>query len=186
MSLSAVNVNVAITGAAYAAAAGATVTAPTTASSVLDTDLKDLGYLSEDGIEEQYSEDTTEIQAWQGGAVVRKVISSSEASFHFTMIENKREVVELFHKGSVMDDDGSTGWKIDVLTPNGERRAFVFDVVDGADIIRIYVPNGEVTERGSISYVGTDAIGYEVTVTAYPTNGVVCTKFSNKASWATA
>jgi hypothetical protein len=186
MSTSSANVDVALTGAVYASAAGATVTPPTTAVSSLDTDLVDMGYISDDGVEEAYSEDTTDIKAWQGGAVVRKVISSSEATFKFTMIENKREAVELFHKGSSVVSDGSSGWKLDVLTPTADHRVFVLDVIDGDVHERIYIADGEVTERGSVTYKSDTAIGYEVTITAYPNNGVVCTKFSDSAAWATA
>lgn len=186
MSLVSANVNIAITGAVYASAAGTTVTAPTTATSVLDTDLDDLGYISEDGITESYNDSTSEIKAWQGGAVVREVISGSKATFEFEMIENKREAAELYHKGSVVETDGATGWKMDIMTPAADRRVFVFDVIDGTDHIRIYVPNGEVTTRGDIVYKSDDKIGYHVTVTAYPTDGVVATKFTDKSSWATA
>lgn len=185
MSSVAANVNVAITGAVYASAAGSTVTAPTTAISSLDADLADLGYISDDGVEENYDEDTTEITAWQGGAVIRRVISSSEATFKFAMLENKREVVELYHKGSTVVTDGSSGWKMDIMTPQADRRAFVIDVLDGSDHLRIYIPDGEVTERESIGYTTDGAIIYGVTITAYPNNGLVATKFTDKASWAT-
>lgn len=186
MALTAANVNVALTGAVYASEAGDTVTAPTTAVVALDTDLVDLGYIGEDGITEQYEEDTTEVRAWQGGAVVRTMISSSAARFSWQMIENKREVVELYHKGSIMESDGATGYKIEIMTPTGDRRAFVLDVIDGTDHIRIWIPDGEVTERGEINYSSSSQIGYPVTVTAYPNNNIVAVKFSDKASWAPA
>ena len=183
MSQVAANVNVALTGAVYATEPGDTVTAPTTAVIALDTDFEDLGYVSEDGVTEQYEEDTTEIRAWQGGAVVRQMISSSAARFSFTMIENKQATVELYHKGSTMESDGATGFKIDVMAPTGERRSFVIDVIDGTDHLRIYIADGEVTERGEIVYSSSTAIGYPVTITAYPNDGVVCTKFSDKTAW---
>jgi hypothetical protein len=183
MATSAANVQVAVTGAVYASGAGTTVTAPTTATSTLDTDLIDLGYIGEDGVVEHYEEDTTEIKAWQGGAIVRTMISSSKATFAFTMIENKEATVELYHKGSIMATDGGTGFKIDVKTPNADPRVFVIDVLDGTEHIRIYIPLGEVTERGDITYANEEAIAYPVVVTAYPNNGVVCTKFSDIAAW---
>lgn len=186
MSTVAANVNVAITGAVYASEAGSTITAPTTATSVLDTDLQEMGYISEDGITESYNDSTSEIKAWQGGAIVREVISGSKATFEFEMIENKRETAELYHKGSVVESDGATGWKMDIMTPAADPRSFNFDVLDGSDHIRIFVELGEVTERSDITYKSDDKIGYHVKVTAYPVNGVVATKFTDKSSWATA
>lgn len=184
MSLVPGNVKVAITGAVYAPPVGATVTAPTTATSALDADLVDLGYIDENGVEEEYSEDTTEIKAWQGGAVVREVISSSKATLKFAMLENKKAVVELYHKGSSIVTDGATGHKIDVMTPAADRRPFVIDVLDGTEHLRIYVPVGEVSERDPIGYTTDGAIIYGVKITCYPTSGVVLTKFSDSAAWA--
>lgn len=186
MSTSAANVNVAITGAVYASAAGDTPDAPTTAVETLDVLFADLGYVSDDGVTESYDDDTTEIKAWQGGATVRVITSSSKATLKFVLIENKREAIELYHKGSVMVSDGATGYKIDVMVPTPDRRSFVLDVIDGDDHERIYVADGEVTDRGDIVYKTDTEIGYEVTVTMYPVNGVLCTKFSDKASWAPA
>lgn len=183
MATVAANVQVAVTGAVYVSGAGTTVTAPTTAASTLDTDLIDVGYISEDGIVEHYEEDTTEIKAWQGGAIVRTMISSSKATFAFTMIEMKEVTLELYHKGSVIASDGGSGFKIIVMTPNADRRVFVFDIVDGTEHIRIYIPDGEVTERGDITYASEDAIAFPVTITAYPNSGVVCIKFSDIANW---
>lgn len=171
MALDSTNVLIGSTGAAYVGPTG--TAAPTAADDVLNAAFKDLGYLSDDGVVETYDDTTDEITAWQGAAVVRRVISSSSATIAFTMIETKKDTLELFHKGSTMSGD-----QLDVLGANSDRRSFVVDVQDGDDIIRIYVANGEVTERGEITYANNgDALGYPVTITAYPVNGVVLTKF---------
>lgn len=186
MSQVAGNVDVAVTGAVYATKKGDVADAPTTAIETLDVLFADLGYISDDGVTESYNDDTTEIKAWQGGTIVRTIISGSKATLKFKMIENKREALELYHKGSVVVSDGDTGWKIDVMTPTPDRRSFVVDVIDGDDVERIYIADGEVSSRSDITYKSDEEIGYEVEITMYPNNGVVCTKFSNKASWATA
>lgn len=180
------NVNVAVTGAVYGSGAGTTPAAPTTSVSVLDMLFADLGYISSDGIVEGYADTTTEIKAWQGGTVVRTIISGSTATLKFAMIESKREVMELFHKGSVMVSDGDVGFKIDIMMPTPDARSFVVDVIDGNDHERIYVANGEVSARADVTYKSDQEKKYEVTITMYPVNGVVCTKFSDKASWAPA
>jgi hypothetical protein len=186
VSTNASNVDVAVTGAVYATANGDTAAAPTTAVSALDVLFADLGYISDDGITESYNDDTSEIKAWQGGTIVRTIISGSKATLKFQMIENKREVVELYHKGSVVVSDGATGYKMDVMVPTPDRRSFVVDVIDGDDHERIYIADGEVSSRSDIVYKSDTQIGYEVEITMYPNNGVVCTKFSDKASWAPA
>lgn len=186
MSTSSANVNVAVTGAVYGTANGDAPTPPTTAISTLDVLFADLGYISDNGITEAYNDTTTEIKAWQGGTIVRTVISASKATIKFMMIENKREAAELFHKGSVVVSDGSTGYRMDVMVPSPDRRKFVLDIIDGNDHLRIYIADGEVSNRSDITYKSDTQIGYEVEITMYPVAGVVCTKFSDKASWAPA
>jgi 1,2-phenylacetyl-CoA epoxidase catalytic subunit len=99
------------------------------------------------------------------------------------MIESKASTLELFHKGSTMEEI-TDGYKIDVKSPNVVRKKFILDVLDGSTHLRIYVPDGEVTERGEITYVNDETISYNVTVTCYPVNDVVLSKFSDDAYWA--
>lgn len=188
MALDPDNVRVALTGAVYTAPKG--TEAPTDATSPFGEDWQDLGYLSDDGVEEAYADDVTDIVAWQGGAIVRKVISGTDATFSFTCIETNKTVLELYHKGSTVETTPGLGGdpdvhSMDVKVAQPDRRAFAFDVVDGDEHIRIIIPDGEVTERGAIVYQNAEPIGYELTITAYPdSSGVLCTKLSNSASWA--
>lgn len=178
MALDPANVRVAVTGAVYAAPVG--TTAPTDSTTAYGAGWIDLGWVSEDGIEETHNDDSKEIKGWQGGATIRRVISSSSTEFKFTLLESNPDVLELFHKG---DTVGSN--KILVHSPDPDERAFGFDVVDGSNHLRIIIARGEVTDRGAIKYVSADAVGYELTVTAYPdADGLVLTKFSDDTDWA--
>lgn len=181
MSLLADNVRVGVTGEVSVAPVG--TAAPTTAVSSLNAAFIGLGYVSEDGVTEAYEDTIEDIVAWQGATVVRSTTTESKATLQFVLIETKGEVLELFHKGSAVSVVSAGQWKIDVETPSADPRAFVLDVLDGSKHIRIYVPNGEVSDRGEIVYANGQAIGYDVTITAYPSNGVVLTKFSDDASW---
>lgn len=186
MALSASNVRVAVTGAVYVAPTGTTL--PTTAAASLDGEFVDLGYVSEDGVTEAYEDESTDIKAWQGGATVRTVITGSTATLAFTMVETKADVLELFHKNSSVVSDGSTGYKMNVVQPTVDKRVFVLDVVDGTEEVRIVVPSGEVTERGEIVYKNDEPVGYQVTITCYPTTqgadaNTVLVKLSGDAAW---
>lgn len=163
MALNSENVRVGVSGAAYVAPL--TATAPTTATSALGVDFKDLGYLSDAGITETRDRSTNQIRAWQNSALVREPVTESSITFNFTLIETKKETVEQYY-GATVAADGSI--KIDPGKTGG-RKSFVFDVIDGTKIIRIYVPNGEITEVGDTTYVNGDPIGYELTVTGYAT-----------------
>jgi len=186
MALQSEEVRVAITGEAFVAP---TATAsPTTAVTPLDAAFTGLGYVNSDGVVEAYEESTSDIVAWQNGAIVRKIISQSEARLTLTLIQTNKDVLELYHKGSLVVSDGATGARLDVLSPSPDPRSFVFDVIDNDRHIRIYVERGEVMERGEITYATEDAISYNVMITCYPVddgagNSVVLTKFSDDPAW---
>jgi len=176
------NVRVGITG--EMSVAPVATAAPTTSTSSLNAAFVGLGYVSEDGVTETYDDTVEDIVAWQNATVVRSTTTESKATLQCTLIETKGEVLELFHKGSSVEVVSAGQWKIDVLAPTSDPRAFVLDVLDGTKHIRIYVANGEVTERGEIVYANGQPVGYDVTITCYPdSSGVVLTKFSDDASW---
>lgn len=182
MSLNAPAVRIGITGELYAGPT--TATAPTDSSSSLDPDFVGMGYVSEDGVTETYDDTVEDIVAWQNATVVRSTTTDSKATLQMTLIETKGKVLELFHKGSSVEAAGSGQWKIDVKAPDTDRRSFVLDVIDGSKHLRIYVPDGEVTERGEITYANGEPISYQITITCYPdSNNVVLTKFSDDANW---
>lgn len=170
MALDSTNVRVAVSGAVYVGAT--TETAPTSTSTALGTGWTDLGYVSADGIAEATSRSTNQIRAWQDASLVREVVTEATYKLTFTLLETKAEVLELYY-GSAL----STGVLSGDPAATGGRKSFVLDVVDGADIERIYIPSGEITEVGERTLASGDAIGYQVTVTAYAKNGVTFKKF---------
>lgn len=156
------NVAVAITGSAYVGAT--TVTAPTTAVSALNVGFAELGYISADGITETRDRSTNQIRAWQGADLVREVVTESTATFKFTLLEATKDVVELFYGSSVA---GATG-SVDVNpSSTGGRKSFVLNAVDGAKVIRLYIPSGEVLSVEPVAYVNGDPVSFGITVTAY-------------------
>jgi hypothetical protein len=161
VSLKAENVRVAVTGAVYNAPK--TAERPATATEALSADHKDLGYVGDGGVTETRDRSTNQIRAWQNGALVREPVTESTIRYNFILLETKKETIELYY-GTKVAADGSV--KINP-SKTGGRQSFVIDVIDEDDIIRIDIPDGEVTEVGDQVYVNGEAIGYEVTVTGY-------------------
>lgn len=155
------NVRVAVTGAVYVGLTTATGPTGTTGPT---TGFDDLGYVSEDGVTEARNRSTNKIKGWQNGATLREVVTEADATYHFTLVETKVETVELYY-GAAVAEDGSI-----VIDPaqTGGRKSYIIDVIDGDDFIRTYIPEGEITEVGDQVYANGEPIGYEVTVTAYP------------------
>lgn len=165
MALDSQNVRVAVTGAVSMGA--------TTAVAPIDADTawaegSDLGYVSEDGVTETRDRSSEQIRAWQNGDVVREVVTEANLTYAFTLIETKKETVELYY-GNAVETNGSIAI---VPSKTGGRHSFVIDVVDGDEYIRTYIPSGEITEVGDQVYANGEPVGYEVTITAYPTSAI--------------
>lgn len=166
MAVTAGNVRVAVTGAVSKAATGST--APTDAATALDAAFKDLGGISEDGVTLSLPDngDRTPIKVWQNGATVRTVRQTSEdlPTLQFTMVETKLETIETYFGVTVTQAvaDGSFEYTVE----NRSAAAYVLDVVDGSELIRLYIPQGVVSSVGEVSLTNTDAIGWQVTVDA--------------------
>jgi hypothetical protein len=181
MALDATNVRVAVTGAVYAAAAGATL--PTDATTSPDAAFKDLGYLDEDGITEALDVDQDEITGWQNGTVLRRTITSQAKTFEFTLAETKADVLEFVHPGSTIT--GAGPYDLEVGPVTSINKALVIDIVDDTVLTRLVIPNCEITDFGDIEYKNGEALKYPVTVTAYPdSSDVVVYKYSNDTAWA--
>ena len=164
MALDSDNVRVAVTGAVYVAPTA--TAAPTASDSTLDAAFVDLGYVSADGITENIDRTTNQIRAWQNGSLVREVTSEGTYSVDMTFIETNEAVLELYY--GTANDGGE--FAIDP-TSTGGRQSFVIDVVDGTIVERIYIPAGEITSVGTRTLASGEAVGYQVTITAYADTG---------------
>ncbi len=182
MALNATNARVAITGAVYKAPLGST--APTNATAAVAAAYIDLGYISSDGITEGWDDSVSKFTAWQNATTIRSAITDSTGTLKFSMLETKGRVLTAFHRGSTMAEAPAGNFTLSVKPITADPSAWIFDVVDGAKLIRIYVANGEITERGEITYANGDMLMYPVTVTFYPdSNGNLMQKFSNDTAW---
>lgn len=162
------NVRVAVSGEVLMGATSAT--APTGTGGTT-TGFTGLGFVSEDGITETRDRSVDDIKAWQNAATVRTVVTDSSLTYTFTLIETKKETVELFY-GTTVTEAVSEGNFTIIPADTGGRRSFIVDVVDGTELIRVYIPEGEVTEVGDRVFASGEPIGYEVTVAAYPSSSL--------------
>lgn len=169
MALSADNVNVAVTGKVYVAPT--TASAPTGSDSVL-TGFTELGYVSADGIEISHDRSTSQIRAWQNSDLVREITTEATTTYTLTLLESNEDVIETYFGSSIVSG------KVQVNpSSTGGRKSWVIDVVDGTDVIRHYIPSGEVTAVESQTFANGEAIGYGITITAYVSNERVADVF---------
>jgi hypothetical protein len=164
MALDATQVRVGVTGAVYVAPFGTAL--PEDATTAVGVAFEDVGYISEDGVTETQDTDSNDITAWQNGAVVRKIQTSHDLTYSFTMLETSGVTLEVFYGNYEVGEVQIRGEEL-------PHNAWVLSVEDGDHIMRVVIPDGQVTERGDITYANEDAVGREVTITAFPdTSGV--------------
>lgn len=130
-------------------------------------DMEAAGFISEDGVTESNESETERIRAW-GGDTVRVVQTDHTVTYSFTFLESKNATVLRAVYGD--DNVDTTG---DVITVNVNsdvlpHQSWSFEMKDGDNRIRVFVPDGQITTRGEITYTHTGAIQYEVTVEAFP------------------
>lgn len=163
MATDASKVRVAVTGAIFKGPTS--MTAPTGTSGA-PAGATDLGFVGEDGIEIGLPDagQATPIKAWQNGTTVRTIRTPSEdnPSWKFVMLETKKETVETYFGVTITQT--ATEGSFEYSVTSRDHHAYVVDVVDGAELIRDYVPYGVVTSVGPHTLANGSPIGYEVTV----------------------
>jgi hypothetical protein len=132
----------------------------------------DLGYISDEGITENREQDSTPFTPWQTNAPVRVETTNEVISWETTLWTTSADTISVYFK--VADEDMEYDAESDVTSfVDGDKkprdlRAWGIDVVDGIYARRALIPNGEITERGGLTYRKDQLIGYPVTLTAYP------------------
>lgn len=146
-----------------------TATLPTDPTTPLSNEFVCLGYVSEDGVENNSEMETSEVKAW-GGLTVYRSVNGLTDTFAFTLIESKNvDVLKAVYGDENVTVDASGNITVNVVAEDPQEKIWVFETRLRGDIAkRIVVPDGAITSRGAITYNDSDAINYNVTVSAYP------------------
>lgn len=153
-----------VSGSVYRAAVDTTL--PTDAVTALNAAFVSLGYVSEDGLTNGNSIDSTDIKEW-GGETVLSIQTSKTETFQFTLIS----ALDVNVLKAIYGDDNVTGTIDSALTVNvnakeQEYKSWVFEIILNSDYLkRIVVPAAKITSVGDVVYKNNEAVGYEVTLT---------------------
>lgn len=146
--------------------------APTTAVSALGTGWLDCGYISTNGVTDNFSETKKDINAYGVQPPVRELLTQSTETFDVDFLETNPTVMDLFYRNTLGVTTVGTGTGVFTVLTTGPARVkyfqLVIDVVDGANHIRKYAPKAQVTtKKGNQIQAGTE-LTYGVTMTVYP------------------
>ena len=156
-----------IGGAIYLAAVGTAL--PTDAKSELDAAFQNLGFVSENGVENDNNGSSEEVKEW-GGKVVNTLMKEKADKFKFTLIEALNpEVLKLIYGAKNVEGTLESGITVKASNDEYESYSFVFDMLLKNGIMkRIVLPLAKVSEVGTVKYVAGENIGYETTLSAFP------------------
>lgn len=131
-----------------------------------------LGAISDDGLTYGFDEDSQDFTPWGQSSPFRTVVTKSVRTFKITLWETNRpaarSVMTRIPVASLTPDVSNVTSYAESSTQTPDRRSWIFDVYDGDTLERFYVPSGEVTDRGDVTYKQDEMAGYEITVSAYP------------------
>lgn len=155
-------------GAIFFAPLGTTL--PTDADAARDAAFVALGYVSEDGVTNDNSPESDQIKAWGGDTVINMQTERPD-SFQFTLLEVLNvDVLKAVYGDSNVVVDSQTG-NITVKATADELNggSWIIDMImRGNRKKRIVIPNGTISELGTITYKDDDAVGYQLTITDVP------------------
>lgn len=140
---------------------------PVDATVAIPAGMVAVGFVSEDGVTESTSRNVEKIKAW-GGQTVRSVQQDYETSYAFTFLQFKNADVLKAVYGAENVTGTAGNFRIAKNAKVLERRSWLFEMEDGDTKIRVFVPNGQITEVGDIKYDHKSAIMLEVTIEAFP------------------
>lgn len=168
-------------GAVYRAPLGTTL--PNNSTSTLSGSFTALGYCSQDGLTNSNSTTVEEIKAW-GGDTVYTVQTDATDTFSFTLLEAlNADVLKTIYGESNVSGALATGISVSSKADEPTEYVWVFDMITrGNATKRIVLPDAKITDLGEITYSDSDAVGYQITLTAMAKDGVTHYEYIKAAS----
>ena len=139
---------------------------PTDATTALNEAFADMGYISDDGVTNSNSPESSVVNAW-GGTPVLTIQESKEDTFQLTFISAENAEVQkmVYGNTNVTGTSFSTGVSVSANAKELEEASYVIEMIAKGNIAhRVVIPKAKPSEIGDIVYNDSDPVGYEVTL----------------------
>lgn len=149
-----------------------TDTIPETIDDFVFEGLVDSGYVNEDGVTITPSETTETIRDWALN-VIRRILTEFDGTVAWTHLELSVAALRTYmgdEQVEVVEATADAGTKVRAAIAGKVRpvKAWYFKVKDGERRIVVFVPHGQVTERGEIPLTASGAVTLPVTLSTTP------------------
>lgn len=168
MAVTTTNIRAYQNGAVSTVNAGVTgTTLPTDATTALAGAFFDIGALTDNGITDSTNQDTTDVYAWQGNALVATLLGNYTKTFKFAAQEVNGKTVAAQYAGSTVTQQA---WGISIAEKplvRDVRPWVIHGISDSGKLQRIVIPQGQISERGDVVWSAKDVTVFEWTVKCY-------------------
>lgn len=166
------------------------VTAPTTLAAPTGTDWNDLGWLSDDGVDDDVKWKADDKRGHQGGRIVRRVYSEPERTFKFQCLEITAKTLGLRFPGVTYTTASGVATATQVMNVPAPL-PFIIDEFDAQKPAtglqlqdRWIIPSGTVDPSSTASYKFGDLTVLEFVLTPSDVNAVI--HLTNRPAFLTA
>lgn len=163
---------------------------PTDVGTALPSPWKQLGYVSDAGVQLTPSITTQAINAWQSATPVKHLVTAASFQVAFSMLQFDKEGVELYFGGEFVQamDGGEPPAPIDGVfvldldsTPELLETSLVVEWSDATVTNRLWLPRCQVSGREALTLVRTNSQNLSVTLDALDQGGKLGSIFTNAA-----
>lgn len=130
-----------------------------------------LGAISDAGLVDKFTEARQDFTPWGLLTPARSEVTSSVRSFDMVLWETRRPIVRsVFFRVPVSQVTPATGTVnfAETASPVPDHRSWLFDIYDGNQVERMYLPDAEMSNRADVNHDLKNMEGYNVTINAYP------------------
>lgn len=153
-----------IGGAVFVAPVGTPL--PTDAKTDLNIAFKGIGYVTDDGLENNNAPDSDTQKAW-GGDIVLTFSKDVTDEFTLGLLQSlDPEVLKVVYGDENVTGDLTSGIAVKVNAAEKPAHSWVIDVVMKDAMKRIVIPSAKITDLDKITYKDDEAVNYGITLTA--------------------